>query len=150
MMDMGNIYHVVAELVRSHTFSVGRYLQWLVARGAVEQHRQEKSSPEFSSAPLSSDIELLSQIPVNRLPQHLRNLRDTLIVRAGLRLSEDEVTSTLKADIRHRLPDIFDTDVDYDSMVCHVDENKLPWAVKAEIGQWIRGGVSEHYGNDPR
>lgn len=29
------IYHVISELVRSQTFSVGRYLQWLMARGVT-------------------------------------------------------------------------------------------------------------------
>jgi mediator of RNA polymerase II transcription subunit 12 len=33
--DMEQIYHVISELVRSQTFSVGRYLQWLMARGVT-------------------------------------------------------------------------------------------------------------------
>lgn len=32
---MGSVYHVISELVRSQTFSVGRYLQWLIARNVV-------------------------------------------------------------------------------------------------------------------
>lgn len=34
-LNMDQIYHVVSELVRSQTFSVGRYLQWLMARGVT-------------------------------------------------------------------------------------------------------------------
>jgi mediator of RNA polymerase II transcription subunit 12 len=34
-LDMDQIYHVISELVRSQTFSVGRYLQWLMARGVT-------------------------------------------------------------------------------------------------------------------
>lgn len=34
-LDMEPIYHVISELVRSQTFSVGRYLQWLMARGVT-------------------------------------------------------------------------------------------------------------------
>lgn len=148
--NLGNVYHVIVELIRSQTFSVGRYLQWLVARGAVEQHRQEASSMKGSSASLSSDVELLSQLPVSRLPQHLRNLRDTLMMRAGLPCSEEEVTNRLKADLQQRLPAIFSTDVYNDPMVGHVAVGDVPWSVKAEVGQWIRGAVSEHYGNDSR
>lgn len=149
-LDMGNVYHVIVELIRSQTFSVSRYLQWLVARGVVEQHQQERSSMKVSSASMPSDVELLSQIPVSRLPQHLQNLRNTLVVRAGLRLSEEEVTNCVKADIRQHLPAIFGNEVYDDSMTGHVAESNVPWSVKAEVGQWIRGGVSEHYGNDPR
>lgn len=32
---MPNVYHVISELVRSRSFSVGKYLQWLMARGVV-------------------------------------------------------------------------------------------------------------------
>ena len=32
---MPNVYHVISELVRSKSFSVGKYLQWLMARGVV-------------------------------------------------------------------------------------------------------------------
>lgn len=35
-LNKGNIYHVISELVRSQTFSVGRYLQWIMARGLGE------------------------------------------------------------------------------------------------------------------
>lgn len=33
--DLGNIFKIVAELVRSKTFAVGRYLQWLIATGSL-------------------------------------------------------------------------------------------------------------------
>lgn len=35
-LNMENVYHTIAELVRSQTFSVGKYLQWLMARGVVD------------------------------------------------------------------------------------------------------------------
>jgi mediator of RNA polymerase II transcription subunit 12 len=155
--EMTNIYHVVVELVRSQTFSVGRYLQWLVARGAVERYRQEEfqrvssagkygSASQSTGTSLPGDIELLSQLPVNRLPQHLRNLRDTLLARAGLALSEDDVIRSVKADIKQRLPAVFGTEIDGDdAMVCHNDHHHLNWSVKSEIGQWVRRGVAEHY-----
>jgi mediator of RNA polymerase II transcription subunit 12, fungi type len=47
-LDMDNVYHVVAELVRSHSFSVAKYLQWLVARGAVG--RPQHNTPQVNVA----------------------------------------------------------------------------------------------------
>ncbi|CRG82980.1 Mediator of RNA polymerase II transcription subunit 12 [Talaromyces islandicus] len=145
-IHMVNVQHVIVELIRSQTFSVSRYLQWLVARGAVEQYC--RNSSESSTIPV--DIELLSHIPINRLPRHLRNLRDMLMNRAGLVVSEKELSPAIKSDLKQRLPEIFETDDSDDTMHRDVDYSRLTWAVKAEIGQWIRGAVSEHYGDDPR
>lgn len=40
--NMDNIYHAVSELVRSQTFSVGRYLQWLMAKGITSCGSSER------------------------------------------------------------------------------------------------------------
>lgn len=40
-LNMDNIYHAISELVRSQTFSVGRYLQWLMARGVTSRFSVE-------------------------------------------------------------------------------------------------------------
>jgi mediator of RNA polymerase II transcription subunit 12 len=37
--DMRNTFRVIAELVRSKTFSVGRYLQWLIATGSASAEK---------------------------------------------------------------------------------------------------------------
>lgn len=139
--SMTNVYHIVVELIRSQTFSVGRYLQWLVARGAVEQYRQHYSPT--SSVPV--DIALLSHIPVARLPRHLRNLRDTLMARAGISSSEAEVLHSVKADLKQRLPSLLGKD-DF-HMNINYDQHNLSWSIKADVSQWIRAAVSEHYGN---
>lgn len=136
--SMANVYHIIVELIRSQTFSVGRYLQWLVARGAVEQYRQQNSA---LSAPV--DIALLSHIPVARLPRHLRNLRDTLMARAGLSSFENEVLHSIKAHLKQRLPGLFGKDDSHVSL--DYDQNNLSWSIKADISQWIRAAVSEHY-----
>jgi mediator of RNA polymerase II transcription subunit 12 len=41
-LSMEQIYHVISELVRSQTFSVGRYLQWLMARGVTNASSAEE------------------------------------------------------------------------------------------------------------
>lgn len=40
--NMDNVYHAISELVRSQTFSVGRYLQWLVAKGVCGDLRTDQ------------------------------------------------------------------------------------------------------------
>lgn len=44
-----NVYHIISELVRSQSFSIGRYLQWLVARGAVSNAAAQGVSQEVTS-----------------------------------------------------------------------------------------------------
>lgn len=145
--SLANVYHIIVELIRSQTFSVGRYLQWLVARGAVEQYRQNYSQ----ASPVPVDIALLSHLPVARLPRHLRNLRDTLMARAGLSPSEAEVLQSIKADLKRRLPELLGKDDGKDDFHMNIsyDQIELSWSVKADVSQWIRSAVSEHYGNSP-
>jgi mediator of RNA polymerase II transcription subunit 12 len=41
-LNMDNVYHAVSELVRSQTFSVGRYLQWLMAKGLADSSQLDQ------------------------------------------------------------------------------------------------------------
>ncbi|KAE8151928.1 hypothetical protein BDV25DRAFT_151988 [Aspergillus avenaceus] len=138
-LNMDNIYHIISELVRSQTFSVGRYLQWLMAKGVTTV-----------SQPVSSDISLLKQLPINRLPEHVRNLRNTLLYRAGITVFDENSTiASLKLSIAQRLPSIFSTEVGNSASVESTPMH-LTWAVKSEIGQWIRRGVAGHCRDSPR
>lgn len=136
---MENVYHVVSELVRSQTFSISRYLQWLMAKGV------SRSLDHNGNGKLSSDIRLLAQLPTGRLPEHIRNLRLTLLGRAGMQALEEKSTvEHLKASITHRMPRIFQTDAS--STTCmDLSQLNLTWAVKSEISMWIRQGISRHF-----
>ncbi|KAJ5937390.1 hypothetical protein N7454_004690 [Penicillium verhagenii] len=139
-MNMGNVYHTISELVRSQSFSVGRYLQWLMAKDVTSHN----SSYQQSTLDLHIDIALIAQLPVGRLPEHVGNLRSTLLARTGFS-AEDEVNTlaNVKELISRRLPGIFDTDSSSESTFGSLPNN-LTWAVKAEISQWLRRGVAEH------
>ncbi|KAB8258163.1 mediator of RNA polymerase II transcription subunit 12 [Aspergillus pseudonomiae] len=138
-LNMENIYHIISELVRSQTFSVGRYLQWLMAKGVTN-----------TSQPVSSDLCLLKQLPVNRLPEHVRNLRNTLLYRAGIpAMEEDSAIAELKVSIAQRLPNIFGAEMG-SAMSIEPSQANPTWAVKSEIGQWLRRGVAGHCRDSPR
>ncbi|PKY07776.1 mediator of RNA polymerase II transcription subunit 12 [Aspergillus campestris IBT 28561] len=135
-LNMGNIYHVISELVRSQTFSVGRYLQWLMAKGVAADH-SEPGQPQQSEA-----LGLLLQLPTGRLPEHVRNLRNTLLTRAGISASQEESTiASLKASVAEQLPDVFEAQM-LGVTMADMSPNDLTWAVKSEIGQWMRRGVT--------
>ncbi|KAK2878232.1 hypothetical protein FQN49_001033, partial [Arthroderma sp. PD_2] len=135
----GNIYHLVSELVRSQSFSVGKYLEWLMARGAVRR-------PDTSDQCLTADVRLLQHIPSNRLPEHIWNLRNTLLARAGVSV-DDETRQILqiKAKFLQRYPDIFTEKAGtshVETMDADVDWVNLTWTVKSEVSHWVREQVA--------
>jgi Transcription mediator complex subunit Med12. len=139
-LHMENAYHVISELVRSQTFSVGRYLQWLMAKGATS-HSPTKLQ---TARDLPCDVGLIAELPISRLPEHVGNLRSTLLARTGLSVSEETATvDDVKNTISRRLPGIFDLDM-HDDLSLKPLPVDLTWAVKGQIGQWLRRGVAEH------
>lgn len=88
-------------------------------------------------------IGLLTQLPVSHLPEHVRNFRDTLLVRIGIAPSEEaSVIDSVRDSIIRRLPRVFgaeEPDVTFD-----LSYKGLTWAVKSEIGQWLRRAVVHH------
>ncbi|KGO71242.1 Mediator complex, subunit Med12 [Penicillium italicum] len=138
-LNIDQIYHVVSELVRSQTFSVGRYLQWLMARGVTDV---SSSAEERKDLPI--DIGLIAQLPVARLPEHVGNLRSTLLARTGLSASEENAAiDSAKDIISQRLPGIFGVHGPASMKLDSLPQN-LSWAVKAEVGQWLRRAIAEH------
>lgn len=139
-LNMDNIHHAISELVRSQTFSVGRYLQWLMAKGVTSRSPDEKQPAHD----LPGDVGLIAQLPVSRLPEHVRNLRSTLLARTGLSaLDEAAAIASVKQLISQRLPGIFDVNM-HEKLALNSLGVDMSWAVKAEIGQWLRRGVAEH------
>lgn len=90
------------------------------------------------------DIALIAQLPVARLPEHVGNLRSTLLTRTGLSASEENATiDSVKDIISQRLPGIFGAHESASMALDSLPQN-LPWAVKAEVGQWLRKAIAEH------
>lgn len=139
-LELENVYHAISELVRSQTFSVGRYLQWLMAKGLTSPSSSEMRSVHDYPC----DVGLIAHLPVSRLPEHVGNLRNTLLARAGLSADEETgIITNVKGLISQRLPAVFEKESVEGSTLYPVPAD-LSWSVKAEIGQWLRRGVAEH------
>ncbi|KAL2786575.1 mediator of RNA polymerase II transcription subunit 12 [Aspergillus keveii] len=137
-VNMDNIYHVISELVRSQTFSISKYLQWLMAKGVT------KISNANNDKVMSSDVALLTQLPMGRLPEHVRNLRHTLLTRAGLCLTDEcSAIESLKSSISQRLPNMFPGKYS-NTVPTTLSNSNLTWAVKSEVSMWVRQGVAKH------
>jgi len=93
---------------------------------------------------LPIDIGLIAQLPVGRLPEHVGNLRSTLLARTGLSASEEiAAVENVKSIISRRLPEIFGVN-ESATMELESLPTNLPWAVKAEVGQWLRRAIAEY------
>ncbi|KAL4786458.1 hypothetical protein BJX76DRAFT_365831 [Aspergillus varians] len=137
-LNMDNIYHVISELVRSQTFSISKYLQWLMAKGVT------KNSNSDSDKVLAGDTYLLTQLPMGRLPEHICNLRHILLARAGMSVMEESATiEDLKSSISQRLPTIF-KGKPCNTVYTNLSQLNLTWTVKSEVSMWIRQGVAKH------
>lgn len=137
-LRLTDVYHVISELIRSQSFSVGKYLQWIMARGIA--------STTKISGPVPVEVDLLAHIPSSHLPGHMWNLRNTLLSRVGFSVSREESQiRQLKMHIRRRLSHIFPFVYGEDAEVTEdVDFSSLTWTVRMNIGQWIRDHVASH------
>jgi mediator of RNA polymerase II transcription subunit 12, fungi type len=156
-----SLHHLIAELVRSRDFSVSKYLQWLTARGALRscfanEHRILTAShggcqKEISIQLCDEQTQLLTEIPLSHLPNHVRNLRSTLLSRIGFDVdNESAVLHHCKCLITEQLEGTFpDTDDMNDEYEYHTpDLGRLAWTIKSELGQWLRGIVAAYFPNN--
>lgn len=113
-----NIYRIVAELVRSKTFSVGRFLQWLIATGSfdrnsdftsVSQPRDRGNIPNLHQTSFNPS-RLIVEIPLSGVPEHVRNLRSTLLRGTPHSTESEEVhLDQAESAIRSHLSGLFGT-----------------------------------------
>lgn len=87
-LQISNVHRVIAELIRAECFSSGRYLQCLIGSGAL--------AGGASSKLLTG---LLAALPLDALPSHLVNTRQTLLRRLGYTQDERSAISRLVADV---------------------------------------------------
>ncbi|KAF2000788.1 hypothetical protein P154DRAFT_522377 [Amniculicola lignicola CBS 123094] len=133
--DIRNTFRVIAELVRSKTFSVGRYLQWLIATGLASG---EKDLSTHSAWPLR----LITEIPLAGLPEQILNLRRTLLGGTAYSVDDEERTlDDVEALIQQQAPSMCDTTFMYDNPV-YANTVGLSATVQLELGIWIRSQVA--------
>ena len=81
-----DFYKLLAELVCSKHFSVGRYLQWLMARGGLD-------NCETLGQDDRCDVQLLLELPLHGQSRHILNLRHSLVSRFQVSVDKEEQMS---------------------------------------------------------
>ncbi|KAI9848532.1 MAG: RNA polymerase II mediator complex subunit [Sclerophora amabilis] len=138
-----NLYLLISELIRSNDFSVGRYLQWLIARGALNKPHSLERDP--------CEIRLLSQLPLSGVSEHVINLRRMLLSSIGVSVDQEDLqASQMKSQISKLAPELFSPGEmqETNSEMCldFQPENlsRLSRTVKCDLSRWIRRQVGQH------
>ncbi|KAL8969369.1 MAG: hypothetical protein Q9197_004381 [Variospora fuerteventurae] len=99
-LDLSSFYAVIAELIRTRHFSVGRYLQWVIANGILSHYD--------ASEVQSCGIGLIFALPMDDVPTHAQNLRQNLLRSVGFSMEDEKHSiAKMKAVVDRRLRDIF-------------------------------------------
>lgn len=147
-----SLYQVVVELVRSRRFSVGKYCQWLLARGALSGLSRLDKVSTFSSSDRvldaqyiqndPCDIGLLAELPLYSLSEYSINLRRMLLNGAAFSADdENALIHNAKVEVRAQCPELFEQDTQTDSNVKRSEKIELcslSWTVKSDISRWLR------------
>lgn len=151
-LELSSFYRVIVELVRSRHFSVGRYLQWVIANGVLSEYDTSKvvrcnclSRPYnlLIVLQLPCAVGLIFAIPLDGLPSHIQNLRQNLLRSIGVSTAEEKcriaqiktlIDRQLRSEAKeNKSPTAFDP-----PLFCHSQESMT---VKSSVGHWIREKV---------
>lgn len=127
--DEPAVFKIIAELCRSRHFSVGKYLRWLIASGAMTA----------STGGESIHRRLLAEIPLHGMPDNLANLRTSLLHSAGI---PTELDTSIIARLRGILQSFGMGEVIPTSALEALQLPEQSLGVKTELARWIRQEVA--------
>ena len=125
--DKSAFYHLVSELARSEHFSTASYLQWLIARGGIDD-----AANIARDGPCAT--RLLVELPTYNLSEGMIALRKTLLERAGFRVDDEEDLANYCIELMGKaLTGMEEVEVDLGP--------RLSCSIKSELGLWLRQEV---------
>jgi len=152
-VDGAALKQLTAQLSRSGSFPVGKYLQWLMVRGLPKKGTITSRSLGLAdnmtatTGPADSDpTQLLLDISLQNVEDHTLNLRSSVLSRSGFDMEAENrlIQSCRKAilqALRRRGPS-FQAKADGPE---HPEPafSRLPWTVRSAVSIWLRSQVAE-------
>ena len=159
-----DVYKLIGNLIRSKDFSVERYLRWLVSHGyatelpglistvskkkllAISNHEAEPKL--IVSMKLPCHVQLLSELCLQGLPEHVLNLRRSQLTRigAGIQREANELQAA-KDHVLHRLDSNCGSNHTCLPAVvaqsCRVDLESMSMTSKFATSLWLRSFVAK-------
>lgn len=152
LVDYEQYHHLISELSRSKTFSASKYMQWLTINGGLRKDCFEHISTELerernhaTPQQCHDSSQVLTHISLGHLDDHVKNLRDITLRRAGFDLTrESTVTEHCKLYLAARMPVIAPQPPHEAPLAKKPNFASLPWTVKSELSQWLRSLVNTY------
>jgi mediator of RNA polymerase II transcription subunit 12 len=137
-MHESDLFQVVIELIRPRHFSVGKFLQHLIATGAFSHIESAHNSPL---------VRLLKQIPDHDVSEGVSNLRANLLESAGLEsFVETEIYLEVQKCVDSQLAQV-GISANIESLTPLPHLTALSQNQKFALGLWLRGKMIEAYEN---
>ncbi|KAL1613069.1 RNA polymerase II mediator complex subunit [Paraconiothyrium brasiliense] len=129
------VFRVVSELVRSRTFSLGKYLQWLIATGSMDPAQDIHEATAWQ-------LRLLTEVPLSGLSEQVLNLRSTMLRGTVYSVDvEDDLILSAEETILQQLTDL--TYARNKSMRKEtLDLGRLSRTMCLDIAIWLRRQVA--------
>lgn len=122
-------FRIVADLIRSKTFSAGKYLQWLIATGALF----EVLDPSQTD---SCHLRLVTELPFESLPNNVVTLRESVLRHTRVCEEESRMAHTLRYRFTEDLHTAISTPPNYFDSLNLLQKQCL--GVKLAISRWLR------------
>lgn len=154
--DYASLNHLIAELSRSRSFSTSNYLQSIIVRGGARRSAFVPSALTLKCTTASEQTEvvpqtcndssqILTDVSLQHLPDHVRSLRKLVLARAGFRAETEGAVIhhcqwflSKKFSLANNLP----ADLSDNTEFSVPPWSSLSWTVKCEMSSWLRDFVS--------
>lgn len=141
--------HLVAQLARSNGFPLSKYLQWLMVRGLPSKgaiklalEADHRSLGGKGSVELTESSQLVLDLPLQNVEDHVVNLRNYILQRCGFDVNiEEDVFRQCVQFIEARLSLISSRSRYQTSARPEPAFAALPWNIKSQVSMWLRSRV---------
>ncbi|KIW81201.1 hypothetical protein Z517_04226 [Fonsecaea pedrosoi CBS 271.37] len=143
--------HLVAQFSRSDCFPLSKYLQWLMVRGLPEKGSvcidtesifgrtaKVESYRDFAS------VQFLLDLSLHRAEDHVINLRNSVLERAGFDPSaEEDIFERCVEYLEQKLADASFVTKSEPPTLHEPSFAALPWTLRTRISMWLRARALE-------
>ena len=150
--DTGALQHLIAELSRSKTFSVSKYLQWLTVRGlprkgSLEDYKTKTvcDDQDCEHTILVQDCrdtaQLLTELSLLSTDDHVVNLRNAMLSKAGFSIERESDTVTVCRNIISCQLSIITTTTTVGNSISKISNmplSSLSWNIRIQLAYWLR------------
>ncbi|EXJ68927.1 uncharacterized protein A1O5_07859 [Cladophialophora psammophila CBS 110553] len=144
--DLHCLRHLIAQLSRADCFPLSKYMQWLMVRGLPEKGTvciNEDSifepTPGIEPRRESGSAQFLLDLSLQRAEDHVINLRNSVLQRAGFDLnSEEAIFGQCVRFLERKLAESSSITKPRPPALVEPSFASLPWTLRTRISMWLR------------